>query len=754
MNTNENMKKGNDNNLIQQDCIIRPQDNFYQHVNNKWLNDPENNIPGEYPSWGGFIKLLDTSLNNQIKLVKDLIIQDNLSKEEMKIAAIWQGCMNTFDNWKNGNGNYDPITKEFAILEQSFINTDEQNISIKMADYLFHTQMNGIINMFDFDKGNDMMNSNNIVLDITTGGLSLPSREYYFDDNFKEKRDMFREHLIKVGHILYLNDDFADNVITFENIIAKCKMTQEQKRKYDKYYTNTTLINLYEKINELISLPEKQENYALDERNFILNKTQVDLASVFFERLYELFNFRSIMAENLNKNFINPKESLLNNKNIIDPPIKDHITAYDGDAIRHYIAIIFDSNNLNKYISFMQYKIISSLQLFCTKELNDEFFDFYNNKLNGQTKQKSDEKRAIQIVNNYAGEMLGSVYVKHYFPEKYKKNIYSMIMNIIDVMRMSIKDNDWMTNITKEKALNKLNKFNVKIGYPDVWKDYSDFNVEIGDTLYDISKKAHIWALKVNFFNKLNSVVDKNEWLMTPQTVNAYFMPPMNEIVFPAAILQPPFYCKNFVDIDFDITSEQNMLDNDENNENKYEYFVEAANFGGIGAVIAHEITHGYDDSGRKYDGDGNLVDWWTEEDSKSFNEKTQLMTDQTNKYIFIDDSGKEYKINDQLTMGENLADLGGMSLALQTMKKIFNERKMPQKMIDIAQRIMFKAFANIWKENTKTDYKINTLTTDPHSPSDFRANLVSNMNEFYDAFDVKEADNMYIAPDKRLRMW
>lgn len=385
---------------------------------------------------------------------------------------------------------------------------------------------------------------------------------------------------------------------------------------------------------------------------------------------------------------------------------------------------------------------------FCTKEIDDEFFDFYGRKLSGQSEQKPEDKRSIQLVNAYAGEMLGKVYVEKFFPEKYKKDIRLMIQEMIDIMRISITHNDWLTLPTKEKALNKLNKFNVKIGYPDVWKDYSKFDVKLGDTLYDISKKAKKWTLEVEFYDKLNSVLDRNEWHMTPQTVNAYFSPTMNEIVFPAAILQPPFYCKTNAEIDFDITDEINMTDPN------YD-FTKAVNFGGICAVIAHEITHGYDDKGRKFDGNGNLQEWWTDEDAKLFKEKTELMVEQASLYKFVDsETNKEYKLNAYLTMGENLADIGGISLALQAMNKQLQNTNTPNHVMKTNQRVLFKSFANIWKQNTKKDYMINQMTTDPHSPSEFRANLVKNMNEFYDVFDVRENDNMYISPDKRIRMW
>lgn len=718
----------------------RASDNFYLHVNQNWLNDPANKIPDEYPRWGGFMKLHDNTLKELIKLVQNLRNKTNKTEEEMKISAIWEASTARFDSWRNNTANYTPILQELNILD-TYIpsDTSHEDLINNLAKYFHYTQVNGIGNVFDFDRGSDLTNSNNVVLDFSASGLSLPSREYYTEDNFKEKRELYKQHLQNVAKLINmdLGPNFVQNVIDFENELAKYIMKREQSRNYSDYYTNTTLTNLYKNINGLVSLPEKQNNYIESERDFKLNDSQLKLTADFFEMVYNLFDFRNIMSNNTNKYF----------NNVTNPPNIEHITVYDGDAVRRIIAMILTLENLPKYKSFLQYKIITALKAFCTKDIDDEFFDFYSRKLSGQAEKLSEDKRSVRTVDGYAGEMMGKVYVATFFPEQYKKDISNMIREMIEVMRNSINQNDWLTPPTKEKALVKLNKFNVKIGYPDVWKDYSEFDVEPGDSLYDIVKKANKWSLRVEFYDKLNSVLDRNEWHMTPQTVNAYFSPSMNEIVFPAAILQPPFYCKTNDDIDFDVNDEIKMT------QTNYD-FTKASNFGGICAVIAHEITHGYDDKGRKFDGNGNLQEWWTEDDAKLFKDKTELMVDQASRYIFVDteDDNKEYKLNAQLTMGENLADIGGISLALQAMNKQLNNKS--KQIMKANQRVLFKSFANIWKANTKKDYMINNMTTDPHSPPEFRANLVKNMNEFYDVFNVMENDDMYISPDKRIRMW
>jgi putative endopeptidase len=741
--------------MAQSSRQISASDNFYLHVNKNWLDDSRNRIPDEYSTWGGFVKLHDQGLKNQIDLIQNLIPRTD---EEKKITALWKASCRRFNEWENGISNYEPLINELNTLNGYFSSTHSHiPLSVRMAECLYYTQTNGISNVFDFDRGSDLVNANNSVLEFLTSGLSLPGREHYMDEKFADKRQMYREHLNRVYQLVntncytetFLSDSFVEDVLSFEHDIAYYKMKQEQARRYDQYYTNTTLTDLWTNINELNFLLEKDLNYPESNRGFKLTLDQIEMVRLFLERTYELFDFRNILKNNCEKNFDHDTNA----------PHPEHVTGYDGDAIRRAFALILDPLQSNRYRSYLQYKIISSLKGFCSKELDEEFFDFYGRKLLGQVAQKSSDKRSIQIVNDYAGEMMGKVYVSKYFPEVYKKNIRSMIDEIIQTMHKALQENDWLTETTKQKAREKLNKFNVKVGYPDVWKDYSDLSITDSDSLYMILKNVRKWKLKNEFFAKLNSTTDRDEWMMTPQTVNAYFMPTLNEIVFPAAIMQPPFYYKSVSELDFDTRDERRAMDSD--SKTCLIDFVQAANFGGIGAVIAHEITHGYDDKGRLFDGDGNLNDWWTPEDVVLFKAKTDLMALQAETYSYIDPgtednktSTQEYRLNPQLTMGENLADLGGLSLALKAMTSRLRLRGLHETDIKINQRILFKSFANIWKQNIKKDYLINQLTTDCHAPTDFRTNLVKNMDEFYDVFNVLPGDPMYIHPSKRVRMW
>lgn len=734
---------------------IKAGDDFYLHVNKSWLDSPENQIPKDYNDWGSFTKLHDTCLRTQIQLVSDLCDKSDKNDEEKKIVAIWNACMKKFQSWRDKTANYIPIVKELEILDAYLAPNspivNNEDLMTRFGEYLYYSQVNGISNIFYFDNGSDFMNSNNFILAFSMSGLSLSNRDYYLDEKFIEKRKLFKNHLKVVGDMITdnstieLGDNFVENVYSFELDLAKLSMTTTQMRSLDKYFTNTTLANLHKKINELNSLAEKQDNFDKKDKNFRLTDDQVNAVSVFMEVVYDQFKFRTILAENLKRTFTDKK--------IENPPHPEQITALDGDAIRRIFNLILQKENSHRYRSFLQYKIICAYKAFCTEDINNEFFDFYSRKLRGHNEQKLDEKRIIQSFNYFSGEMLGKVYIEKYFPEACKYTIKEYVNEIVIVMDSSIESNDWMSPLTKAKARTKLSKVNVKIGYPDVWTDYSNLNIKEYDSFYDIAKKFVNWSLHKEFLSKLNTPLDKTKWLITPQTVNVYFKSNQNEIVFPAAILQPPFYLKSKDEIDFDTSEELEMMK--QLGHDDYD-FTDAANLGGIGSVIAHEIIHGYDDQGRKFNGNGDLEDLWTEEDSKLFSVKMKLMEDQASTYTFIDndDNNKVYRINAKLTTGENLADLGGLCLSLRALNNRIKRKTTCAEELKANQRVFFKSNANISKRNIRKDTKISNMILDHHAPDEFRVNIINNIDEFYDVFNVKETDKMYISLTKRVKMW
>lgn len=747
-------------------------ENFYLGVNGDWLADPKNDIPSEYSRWGGFIKLHDDSIKSQIKLVDEIIKKIEEGKDvtdsERKIGAIWMASNARFKSWDENTATYEPIISELRNISILLKEFSPENL----ANYFHYTYTNGISNVFVFDKESDFNNTNNVVLDLKAEGMTLPSREYYLDDKFKEKRELYLQHLNNVKNIinrslpedsdLRLGDNFAQDVLSFETDIAKLTMTSSQYRKFTEYYTDTTLTDLTtDSINNLRYLEEKENNYEEADRKFRLNDAMLEKVKLFWNTVFEKFDFRRVLKENREKFYKNTNANINTNINAntntyeikSDAPGVEQLYCYDGDSFRRTLNLILDESNFGRYLEYMKYSIISSNKAFTTKEMDDEFFDFFSRKMKGIEERPERDKININIINTFAGDLMGEVYVKKYFPSDKKDSIKNLINTIIETMGDSIKSNDWYEEVTKEKALTKLSMFNVKVGYPDVMKDYSDLLINPGDSIHEIYKKVELWAMKHEFYDRINAPKNKDEWLMCPQVVNAYFHPLHNEIVFPAAILQPPYFNTEQGDIDFEYLNEYS--DSKLEDTINMDLVLHAANCGGICAVIAHEITHGYDDNGRQFDGHGNQVDWWTERDADIFNEKAKIVKKQAASYS-VTINGETYNQNPDLTIGENLADLGGLSIGLKALNKqlVKNNIQPNSLMMQFYHRVFFKSYANIWKQKTKPDTEIQLITTDSHAPTSFRANLVSNIDEFYDAFNVVEGDGMFLEKADRLVMW
>ncbi len=336
--------------------------------------------------------------------------------------------------------------------------------------------------------------------------------------------------------------------------------------------------------------------------------------------------------------------------------------------------------------------------------------------------QRPEWRRAVNLVNANLGEMVGKVYVKKHFPPQAKERMLTLVGNLLKAYEVSIKELDWMSEETKKQALAKMSKFTPKIGYPDKWRDYSALKVVKND-LYGNMQRATLFEYNRNI-KKLGKPVDRGEWGMTPQTVNAYYNPPLNEIVFPAAILQPPF---------FDMNAE------------------DAVNYGGIGAVIGHEIGHGFDDQGSTFDGNGVLRDWWTATDKQEFKKRTSSLVAQYNEFKVFDD----LNVNGEFTLGENIGDLGGLSIALKAYHTSLQGKPAPVLDDFSGDQRVFIGWAQVWLNKAREEALRNQVKTDPHSPAKFRVNgVVRNIPEFYTAFNVQPSDSLYLAPDKRVKIW
>mmetsp|Transcript_18885 Transcript_18885/g.24664 ORF Transcript_18885/g.24664 Transcript_18885/m.24664 type:complete len:738 (-) Transcript_18885:176-2389(-) len=727
-------------------------DDFFEYVNHDWLADETITIPPEYPRWGSFTKLADDSLKNQIGLLKTIVSKKPSNSEEEKLAQVWAASMNRFESWENGGGDYSCIAAEFKILTSNLeLGSDSSTWSKGLANYFSRCQQIGIKYPLSWDKGANLEDPDNVILDFAPSGLSLPSRDYYFEENFEKERKMWKDHLQKVAKLVgsVVVEGFADKVVKFETKLAMITMKRDQSRLYDKYYTVSTLDDMIQGINAINHLEDKEANYkgseALfesdsDKKVLTSSKWEVEESFIpsiesFVSDMCEHLNLRELMSENYRKNYADKSEADLK-------AAEFRLTVFDGDYLRRIFYVLFNGDNQQDIIAYLQYRIIRFSSSFCTKDLNEEFFDFYSRKLHGQEEQKSHEKRSMSLVNAWLGELMGKVYVSKYFSEQDKTNVEGMIEDILGIMADSLRTNDWLTEETKTKAAKKLERFVVKIGYPSKWKEYDSLTFADGDDLFKMHAKVNAFEYEKEFAEKVNTPKDKTEWHMTPQTVNAYFHPLNNEIVFPAAILQPPFYANSLDHVDFDFGTSERTDD-----------MLLAINFGGIGAVIAHEITHGYDDQGRKFDADGKLNNWWGDEDLELFKSKTNTMLKQAESYVYKDSqNSKEHRMNGELTMGENLADLGGLSLACKGMLARLRGRNTADRQLLL--QLFFKSWANVWKIKQTNEYSIQQLATDPHAPAPFRGNLVKNNEYFYEAFPVKEGDAMFLKPEDRVSMW
>lgn len=378
--------------------------------------------------------------------------------------------------------------------------------------------------------------------------------------------------------------------------------------------------------------------------------------------------------------------------------------------------------NLGAIKDFLRFHLVNDAATRLTKELDEISFDFWGRTLRGQQEQRALDKRGLEFVNGVAGEMLGKLYVQEHFPAEAKQAAQEMVDYLVKSFEQHIRQLQWMSAATKEKALEKLGKFNVKIGYPDKWKDYSGLHV--GPSLFENVLNARRWQFEENRA-KQDKPVDKTEWGMTPQTVNAYYSPLYNEIVFPAAILQPPFY----------------------------DYKADAAvNFGGIGAVIGHELSHGFDDSGSQYDGNGNLNNWWTDEDRQKFEQATKALAEQYGAYEPV----PGVFVNGRFTLGENIGDLGGVSVAYDALKMYLEDRGNPGEIDGFTQKQrFFLSWATIWRTKTTEEFVVNQVKTDPHSPAQYRAvGPLVNVDGFYEAFDIKEGDTLFLPKEQRIVIW
>ena len=498
-------------------------------------------------------------------------------------------------------------------------------------------------------------------------GLGLPDRDYYLkeDDRSREIKTKYGEHIEKMFNLAKLPDGSgaAKTVIALETKLAEKHMEKEKTR---------DLVALY-------------------------NMFPVDTLS----NIMPKFNWNAYLSE-----------AGLEKQDKLGVLMLDYTKSLDN---------IITSTSLDTWKTYLKWGVVDANASRLNEALNQQNWEFYSKELRGTQEQRPMWRRGVSTVNRTLGEVVGKVYVKRHFPPEAKERMETLVDNLLKAYEVSIKELDWMSEATKKEALDKLSKFTPKIGYPDKWKAY-DLEIK-ADDLFGNLRRSGIMEYNRELA-KLGQPIDKDEWGMTPQTVNAYYNPTLNEIVFPAAILQPPF---------FDLNAE------------------DAVNYGAIGAVIGHEIGHGFDDTGSTFDGDGAMRNWWTEGDKEEFKKRTAALIAQYNDFEALPD----LKVNGEFTLGENIGDLGGLSIALKAYKMSLDGKEPSEMDGYTAEQRVFIGYAQAWRNKIRDEALRVQINTDPHSPAKFRVNgIVRNVPEFYTAFNIKETDSLYLASEERVKIW
>ena len=577
-------------------------------------------------------------------------------------------------------------TKKVGDFFKSYLNTEKlETLGIKpiekqlqkvdaiadtktLAEWFARAQHAGIGSPIRFFVSQDDKNATQYISNFYQGGLGLPDRDYYFKDD--EKSKSIRNAYVKHIETMFGYAGFADpagsakRIYAIEEQLAKGHWTRVENRDPVKTYNKVEL----QKLSTLTG--------DFDWMRFV---TGLGIE----------------------------KEKAV----VVAQPT--YITAF-GTTLKNI--------PLEDWKLYSKWRVLSSAAPLLSKKFDDENFNFYSKTLQGIQEQEPRWKEAVKTLDALMGEAIGKIYVEKYFSPEDKSRMELLVKNLMTAYDQSIQSLDWMSPETKSAAKQKLTKFTYKIGYPEKWRDYSRLEIRPDDLIGNVSRAIEF---EYNYdLNKLGKPVDRTEWGMTPQTVNAYYQPTMNEIVFPAAILQPPFFTRNADD---------------------------AVNYGGIGAVIGHEIGHGFDDSGSQYDGDGNLRNWWNDQDRKAFEERTAKLVAQYEQFQPLPGE----KLNGKLTLGENIGDLGGLSIAYKAYRLSLNGKEAPVMNGLTGDQRFFMGWAQVWARLYRDEELRRRLVVDPHSPSEYRCNgVVRNIPEFYSAFGVKEGDQLYLKPEDRVQIW
>lgn len=642
------------------DLTVKPGDDFYQYASGNWIKN--NPVPAKETRWGSFNALRDFNIN-AVKLVLEKAAADKTAKPgsaSKRVGDFYSAGMDSAAIEKRGYTPIKPLLQEVAAIKT------KQDVFNSITSM----RMNGEASpLFGFSVGQDRKNVERMVPQLSQGGTTLPDRDYYLNAEGRNKdiQAAYKKYISTLftltGTAAAQATQHAETVFALEKLLAEAQMSRVEMR--DPYKT-------YNK--------------------FSLKDFDKKTPGLYWQKIFASLK-------------VTGQDSVLVN----------------NPAFFTRISHLLDSVSISQWKTYLQWNLIKAAAPYLSSDFVNANFA-YDQVLSGQKVQTPRWQRMSSLVDGSIGDLLGQLYVQEYFKPEAKARMAEMITNLRTAFATRIKNLDWMTLATKEKALEKLAAFRPKIGYPDQWKNYEGLHIT-PNTYFENVRNVGTWNYNY-MISRLGKPVDRERWGMTPPTVNAYYSATLNEIVFPAGILQFPFFDANADD---------------------------AVNYGGIGAVIGHEMSHGFDDNGSKYDADGTLRNWWTEEDRRRFDAKTKLLTKQFDDYTILD----TIHVNGKLTLGENIGDLGGLNLAYEAFKMTDQWRQ--GKTIDgfTPDQRFFLAWAQVWRGNILPENAVRLILTDSHSPGPYRTiGAPVNMDAWYKAFDVKETDKLYKKPKDRIVIW
>ncbi|HEY0454793.1 MAG TPA: M13 family metallopeptidase [Verrucomicrobiae bacterium] len=621
-----------------------------------------NPVPSNKSRWSGFEELQERNWQ-LIRQILETSASDTSSPAHSPVREIGDLYISAMDTNRLEKLKFAPIQRDLRRIDRL---SSVKDLFTLIAD--FHER--GISGFFGAGVSPDAKNSGFYAFHLSQGGLGLPDRDYYLKEAFAKQRADYLAHISRMLQMLNVKADDAENqaklVLEIETALAKASRTRVELRDPQANYNKFTVAN-FAKTNATSAWLSYLDSSGLGQaKELIAGQPE------FFSAL---------------------------DKMLTDRPISDWKT-------------------------YLRWHLLNSTASFLHDAAEREHFAFYGTKLRGQPEPEPRWQRAAHVVDLNIGEALGEIFVKQHFPPAARVRMLELIGNIREVFQERLKKLDWMSQETREKALAKFDRFTQKVGHPEKFRDYSKIKLRRDDYLGNVQRASSFESRRE--IARVGKAVDKTEWHMTPQTVNAYFNPLQNEIVFPAGILQPPF---------FDVAMDDPI------------------NYGAIGVVIGHEITHGYDDKGRQYDAEGNLNDWWTKQDAKEFDARAQKVVDQYASYEAV----PGLKVNGKLTLGENIADLGGTTIAYEALQRALAKDPSKRKAIDgfSPEQRFFLSLAQLWRTNWRDEELRRRITVDPHSPGQFRAiGPHVNLPEFYDAFQIKESAPMWRSPELRAKIW